>query len=337
MNVLEKIKIEGFVQNFEVNVKKKDGTTFWIVVSTRPVIFEGKPVFLSGMYDITHRKEAEEKLRMTLGNLEKTQEQLIQSEKMASLGQLVAGIAHEINNPINFIYTSLPSVKEIINNLMEQLENFNKIEFNDLPDVEHVINRFEQVRATADYMESKKDIDDLLEIMNEGTQRIVQIVKVMRQSSRGEEIETEVVDINKSIDSSLNLFRGQYKGKVEIIKEYCSDSLIEFNPGQLNQVLMNILANSIHAIESKGEIRIRTFRKSNDFYISISDTGKGIPEENISKIFDPFYTTKDVGRGLGLGLSICYQIIKKYGGQIRVKSIFGNGTEFLIALPVKRG
>jgi signal transduction histidine kinase len=278
-----------------------------------------------------------EELQATLENLKTTQSQLVQSEKMASIGQLVAGIAHEINNPVTFISAGVDSLNTNLEEVRQVLDIYHRIT---LDNVEEKLAEIEKLKEKVEYNEAIREIGDLVDSVRTGTERTTEIVKGLRTFSRLDEDVLKMADIREGIDSTLILLRNKYRERIEIDYQ-CSDIPgIECYPGQLNQVFMNILSNAIDAIEDKGtdvgKITIKTSKSNGSIMVSIKDTGKGIPEDIISKIFEPFFTTKEVGQGTGLGLSICHSIIEKHRGSINVKSEVGKGSEFVIVLPVKQ-
>lgn len=253
-----------------------------------------------------------------------TQSKLVHNEKMASLGQLVAGVAHELNNPIGFIYSNMGHLREYTNNLVKIIEEGggNSEEINKL-------------KEELDYDFMVRDLPKLIQSCEDGAQRTRDIVLGLRNFSRIEEAKLKEVDITEGIDRTLDLLKGELKSKVTVVKKYAKAPLINCYPGQLNQVFMNIIVNSIHAIDERGELSIQTKITDNKFIeITFKDTGRGIEEETIEKIFDPFFTTKDIGKGTGLGLSISYGIIQNHEGEIKVNSKIGEGTEFIITLPI---
>jgi signal transduction histidine kinase len=274
-------------------------------------------------------------LKETLQDLKETQTQLIQTEKMSSLGQMVAGIAHEINNPVNFIYGNI----ECANNYIQDLLNLLNLYQQHYPDPQSAIEeKIEEIDL--DYL--CEDVSKVLSSMKIGAQRIREIVLSLRNFSRLDEADIKKVDIHEGIENTLLILNHRLKQGVEIIKAYGNLPLIECYPAQLNQVFMNIISNAIDALlddksdETSKEIKIATSRV-NDSYIkvSISDNGPGISPEIKAKLFDPFFTTKPVGKGTGLGLSICYKIVEKHHGKIEIFSEIGRGTEFVISLPIQ--
>ena len=274
-----------------------------------------------------------EELKAALENLRQSQYQLIQSEKMASLGQLVAGIAHEINNPVNFISAGVESLSTNLEEIGQVLDVYYKI----TPEnVETKLKEIEELKDKIEYKEAIREIDKLISSIKNGTKRTTDIVKGLRTFSRMDDDIVNTADIHEGLDSTLILLHNRYKDRIEIIRNYGDIPQIECYPGQLNQVFMNILSNAIDAIEDKGTITIATSVINEMIQISIKDTGRGIPENLKEKIFEPFCTTKEVGTGIGLGLSISHGIMEKHKGNINFISEIGKGSEFIISLPVKQ-
>jgi signal transduction histidine kinase len=274
-----------------------------------------------------------EELRETLENLKQSQFHLIQSEKMASLGQLVAGIAHEINNPVTFISAGVDSLKTNLEEVNQVLDIYHRITSDN---VNEKLEEIEKLKDKIEYKKTTGEIINLIDSIKTGTERTTEIIKGLRSFSRLDEDILKVADIHENLNSTLILLRNKYKGRIEVEKYYEDIPQIECYPGQLNQVFMNILSNAIDAIEDKGIITIRTSKSNGSIQISIRDTGKGINENKKTKIFEPFFTTKEVGQGTGLGLSISHGIIEKHMGSIKVKSEVGKGSEFIISLPIKQ-
>jgi two-component system NtrC family sensor kinase len=257
-----------------------------------------------------------------------TQAKLVHSAKMVSLGQLVAGVAHELNNPISFISGNMIHLQDYTNRLIELIRC-----------AETNPSQLQSKKEELEFDYVLKDLPRLIQSCQDGASRTRDIVIGLRNFSRLEEAKLQELDLEKAIESTIQLLQGEIKGRIEIVRQYAKLSPILCYPSQINQVLMNVIANAAQAIEKNGHIWISTLENPNgrDGFISISvqDDGKGISPENLDKIFDPFYTTKDVGQGTGLGLSISYGIVHNHGGEISVKSNVGVGTEFTIVLPMR--
>lgn len=277
-------------------------------------------------------------LTNTVDKLQGTQLQLIQSEKMASLGQLTAGIAHEINNPINFVYAGVGALQDSLDDLMQLLMRYSHLK----PDeAEKNVKRLKEIiefKEEIDYEELSDDIYAMLADIKLGANRTIGIVKGLRQFSRLDEANLKEADIHEGLNTTLILLKSQLREGIEVVKNYDPNLPMLFcYPGQLNQVFMNLLTNSIHALNNQGVIHIIT-KKTDELTVEIriKDTGEGIKKEALKRIFEPFFTTKDIGKGTGLGLSISYGIIEKHKGTIRVESEEGKGTEFIITLPLRQ-
>jgi PAS domain S-box-containing protein len=280
--------------------------------------------------DITDRKKAEAALQASYDNLKKTQTQLLQSEKMASVGVLAAGVAHEINNPTAYVLTNLNVLKEYI----EKIAAFNKeLRERIIPPEKKA--SYKELSERLDIPVLLEDMPNLIKETHEGTERIKKIVQDLRLFSRADPGVIELVDINNCIESTLDIIKSEIRYKAELIKEYGEVGQVSCNPNQISQVFLNILVNAAQSIEKYGKITIRTYEKEKWACIELSDTGSGIPPDQLQKIFDPFFSTKAVGKGTGLGLSIVQGIVEKHNGTIEVKSTVGQGTTFIIRLPVK--
>ncbi len=331
----------GFVENLEAKGKTKDGRLLDIIYSGRIIQMGGKPAILSSTIDITERKNMEreleehrnhleelvqertaameaaneeltatneelfnqrEELQKLLNALNEAQQKLVESEKMASVGVLAAGISHEINNPLNFIQGGLYA-----------LEDYYK---NNLGD-------------------HKQELEPLFQVIGEGIKRASEIVSSLNHFSRRTESHNENCDIHKIIDNCLTMLKNQIKHKIIIKTNYTEGKIIlKGNDGKLHQAILNIIMNSVHSFKDNGEINIKTETGKNEAIITITDNGCGISPENLKRIFDPFFTTKEPGKGIGLGLSITYNIIKDHSGDISVKSTLNKGTTVVIRLPI---
>jgi len=264
------------------------------------------------------------------------QEQLINSEKMASLGQLTAGIAHEINNPINFVSSNISPLKTDLNELKELCKKYKSL--HDAKNIEEILKEIDDYRNDIDPDFLYKEIETLTNGIEEGAERTKQIVLGLRSFSRIDEDEFKMLDIHEGIDSTLMLLRNKIKNRIEVHKNYGKLPQVECMPGKLNQVFMNIINNASEAIPDKGEIFITTSvnTKGNFVKISIKDSGIGMTEVVKRRIFEPFFTTKEIGKGTGLGMSISFGIIEQHNGDITIESKENKGSEFIITLPVKQ-
>lgn len=268
--------------------------------------------------------------------LSMAQEQLMQSEKLASIGQLAAGVAHEINNPIGYVFSNFSTLEKYIAGLLEMLKTYEQAEHS--ISASDVLATVEAVRARIDLAFLMDDIPLLMAESREGIARVRKIVQDLKDFSRVDaNQEWQWANLHDGIDSTLNIVSNEVKYKADVIKEYGDIPDIECFPSQINQVVMNIVVNGAHAIGSeRGRITIRTGVEGDRVWIEISDTGMGIPKENLKRIFDPFFTTKPIGSGTGLGLSLSYGIIQKHNGQIEVDSELNRGTTFRITLPIRQ-
>ena len=278
--------------------------------------------------------KANEALNQTVSDLKATQDQLIQAEKMASLGQLTAGIAHEINNPINFVSANIQPLKDDLRDILELVGVYEKAIKEHLPKKE--AGELQQLRENIKMDTTLQEVNDLLKGMEEGAKRTSEIVKGLRNFSRLDQNVFLSADINESLDSCLVLLNNSYKNRIKIVRQFGQIPEVDCLPGQINQVFMNILSNAIQAIPAEGTIFVKTWPVDATVKISIRDTGTGMPEDVQKKIFDPFFTTKGVGKGTGLGMSISFGIIQKHNGKIELFSKPGEGTEFVITIPVNQ-
>ncbi len=331
---------------YEVFHKGPDNEIVPVEVNARTIDLCGDTSLLILVRDITEQLKSEQQLMMAHAELEKsnlevinmfselksTQSKMLHSEKMASIGQLAAGVAHEINNPMGFITSNLGSLEKYISKILTYMSSLEKTlaSHEDSTVCEECSELKHQLKI--DYI--RQDIGDLIKESLDGANRVKKIVQNLKSFSRVDEVKMQEADINDCLETTLNIVWNELKYKAEVKKEYGETPLIKCYPQELNQVFVNLLINAAHAIRERGVIGIRTFVEDSLIKISISDTGIGIPEENLSRLFEPFFTTKEVGKGTGLGLSISYDIVKKHKGEILVESEEGKGSIFTVCLPI---
>lgn len=332
-------------QAYEYRFRHKNGSYIWVHDTLRLVrnTAGGALEIIGSMTDITQRKQIEQALnaekeqqKLLIQQLQEAQTQLLQSEKMASIGQLAAGVAHEINNPVGYVSSNLGSLQKYIEDLFMVLHAYEAIEQLAGPDT-LTFENIQSIKKKVDIEFLETDITDLIKESLGGVRRVREIVQDLKDFSHVDEAEWQVVDLHKGLDSTLNIVHNEIKYKANVIKEYGDIPLMECLASQLNQVFMNLLVNAAQSIENQGIITVRTGIKDDWVWVEVSDNGKGIPQENMNRIFEPFFTTKPVGKGTGLGLSLSYGIIKKHGGRCEVHSEIGQGTSFKVWLPVSQG
>ena len=346
------IEDQGFVSRFEAQIHRRDGSIRWVSENARLVRDEaGKSLYYEGtMTDITDRKEAEDELRRSRDALERVNEelkenqaQLLQSEKMASVGQLAAGVAHEINNPMGFISSNLGMMGEYIEDLSGLIEVYGKLEGHVRSGKDdgasELLSEVEGKKEEIDIEYLLSDSENLVKESREGAERVLKIVRDLKEFSHVDKEEKMPADLNSGIESTLNIVWNEIKYNATVDKEYGDIPKVDCFPMELNQVFMNMLVNAAQAIEDgQGTITIKTRQEGDFVLVSIADTGKGMPPEVQQRIFEPFYTTKDVGKGTGLGLNMAYNIVvKKHGGDILVDSAEGVGTTFTVKIPISNG
>ena len=348
--------------------KGDDGNTTYRQISCLPILNDLKNVFqvVIVSQDITEsRRKTEEinslnqqlistsamveaqnsELKDTLKRLEETQAHMLQSEKMASIGQLAAGVAHEINNPTGFVSSNLKTLLDYHEDIARLIGKYHALtdeintddNHNRVPESIHQrVQDIATFEKDIDIEYVMEDINDLIGDCREGTDRIKKIVIDLKDFAHPGEDKIQSIDINRGLESTLNVVNNEIKYKATVRKVFGDIPAVKGYPQQLNQVFMNILVNAAQAIEKKGEIVVETRQVKDYVHIIISDTGCGIPQENLQKIFDPFFTTKDVGKGTGLGMNIAYNIVKKHKGTIAIDSELGKGTTFTISIPVDK-
>jgi two-component system, NtrC family, sensor kinase len=279
-------------------------------------------------------KREREEQRVLIKQLEEAHNQLLQAEKLASIGQLAAGVAHEVNNPIGFVNSNLGTLKQYVGDLFKLIDAYESQESGLSAAAGEQIKA---LKTRIDLPFLREDMPLLIAESIDGTARVRRIVQDLRDFSREGDSEWHTVDVHAGLESTLNVVWSEIKYKAEVERDYAELPEIYCLPSQLNQVFLNLLVNAAQAIAEHGVITLRTRCQGDQVSISVSDTGTGIAPEHLDRIFDPFFTTKPVGKGVGLGLSVTYGIVEKHGGRIEVESVPGQGSTFTIRLPVRRG
>jgi len=321
---------------------RADGSRVPLEISISSYEVRGNRYYTGILHDITERRMKDaslraniERLTETNRRLEEAQNQLLQSEKMASVGQLAAGVAHEINNPMGFITSNLGSLKNQVRDLLGVLEAYRSTE-PALAAHPELIKRIGQAKVSADFEFLQEDIQSLIAESLDGAHRVKKIVENLKDFARVDNAEWLYANLEHGLDSTLNIVWNELKYKAEVIKEYSGLPEIECIASQLNQVFMNLMVNAAHAIESRGAITLRTGFDENNVWVEVEDNGTGISPEHLGRIFEPFFTTKPVGKGTGLGLSLAYSIVQRHNGRFYVCSEPGHGSRFRVILPRER-
>ncbi len=327
--------------------KRKNGEFFWERAAISPILDDAGNIthYLAIKEDINERKLIEQQLERSVAEsvqmatsleflnaeLKSTQSQMLQREKMASIGQLAAGVAHEINNPIGFVSSNLRSLDKYIKKLTSYLEML-EIQFKErLPEGWQEIEVERKKQKISFVIE---DCGDLIEESLDGSERVRKIVQNLKTFSRVDQAEKQFANLNECLESTIAIVWNEIKYKATLEKEFSDLPDLHCNPQELNQVFTNILVNAAQAIEKNGLIKICSWCDDDVVKISFQDNGSGIAPENLEKIFEPFFTTKPVGEGTGLGMSISYEIVKKHGGDIQLESVVGQGTTFTLSFPL---
>lgn len=307
-----------------------------------PWIVDESPAHLLLLRDVTEARHRQDELRRRHGELQQAyarlasaQEQLLQQEKMASIGQLAAGIAHEINNPIGYVHSNLVSLRDYTSGLLELIHAYERALAPKLD--EATLATISEVRTRVDFDFVSTDLPELINESREGLERVRRIVQDLKDFSHaGREAGWRRVDLHKGLESTLNIVWNDLKYKAKVERQFGPQPLVECHPSEINQVFMNLLLNAGHAIGERGTITLASGHDTarDEAWISIRDSGPGIDADAMPRIFDPFFTTKPVGTGTGLGLSISYGIVKKHGGRIDVTNGAEGGAIFTVILPV---
>lgn len=346
--IMERRLAEAFEEKRPYEIEHRlllaDGRTKWVFEHSVPICDEtGKPLGAVGtVQDISERKQAEDMLRQSNADLATANQQLIdaqthllQSEKMASIGQLAAGVAHEINNPIGFVNSNMGVLDKYLADMLNLIAAYEEAE-QAIGD-SSTLARLQAVKDKVDLVYLKEDVLSLMRESQEGIHRVKKIVQDLKDFSRADSGEEwQRADLHQGLNSTLNVANNEIKYKADVKKEYGDLPAVECLPSQLNQVFMNLLVNAAHAIEEHGTITVRTGQQGDEVWVEVADTGKGIAPEHIGKIFDPFFTTKPIGKGTGLGLSLSYGIVQKHHGRFEVESEPSRGTLFRVWLPINQ-
>jgi two-component system NtrC family sensor kinase len=314
----------------------------WFVLSRYPLeeaAVSGTGGTVVTIHDSTEMKKAAEELNRknirlneALAALKHSQAKVLHQEKMASIGQLAAGVAHEINNPIGFIGSNLSTLGKYLSRIVGFLAIQSECIAAGAPPEQVESVRQQQASLKIDYI--VKDLEDLVRESMEGAERVQTIVADLKRFSRVDESEYRQADLNECLRSTINIAWSEIKNKATLKKELGEIPPTRCYPQQMSQVFMNLLVNAAQAIERQGVISVRSWEENGYVCFSFADTGRGIPETNLTRIFEPFFTTKEVGKGTGLGLSIACDIVKKHNGEITVRSEPGKGTVFTVRIPV---
>ncbi|HYD79916.1 MAG TPA: ATP-binding protein [Paucimonas sp.] len=322
------LTVQRAVESFELQLQLEEYQRELenkVQVRTRE-LEESRNKLLEAVQALQGRNEQLESLNR---RLEQAHTQLLHSEKMASIGQLAAGVAHEINNPIGFVYSNFGTLEHYVADLLTVIDGY-------APKDEASAFAVEALKKKVDYDYLKGDLSNLMMESKDGLLRVKKIVEDLKDFSRVDSQEWQIADIHHCIDSTLTIVGNELRHKAAIAKNFGVLPAVECLPSQLNQVFLNLLINAAQAIEGQGTITIQTGAEEEAVWVEIADTGKGIEPECLGRIFDPFFTTKPVGQGTGLGLSISYGIVKRHGGRISVDSVVGAGTRFRVHIPVRR-
>ena len=331
--------------------KRKSGKMYWEEVHIAPVRDEQGATthYVAVKLDVDARKQAEAKatrlieeltranaeLKLLNERLEDTKGQLEQSEKMAAIGQLAAGVAHEINNPIGFVRSNLGALAEYVEGLLSVIDAYARAE-PALAAHPALLDDVAQAKAAADLPFLREDVGVLIRESREGVDRVRKIVENLREFTRLDGADWQHFNLERGLDSTLRILENELRGKAEVVREYAGLPDVECIAAQINQVFINLIANAVQAIPERGVITLRTGQAGDSVWVEIADDGVGIAPENLQRVFEPFFTTKPVGKGTGLGLSLAYGIVRQHGGNLAVNSEPGRGATFRVTLPRTR-
>jgi PAS domain S-box-containing protein len=322
-------------KTYEYRFRTASGEFLWMHDRLRLICDDrGTPLEVIGsLTDITVRKLMEQEQQQLIARLSEAHDQLLQSEKMASIGQLAAGVAHEINNPIGFVNSNMGTLRHYVGTLLSVVDAYSAA-VNEAAPGSALAARIEAIGREADLGYLKEDIADLVSESMDGLKRVKDIVQALKDFSHVGLTDWQYADVHAGLDTTLNIVANEIKYKATIEKHYGKLPEIKCLASQLNQVFMNLLVNAAQAIQNRGVITIATGAQDGWVWVKISDNGCGIAPDNLKRVFEPFFTTKPVGSGTGLGLSLSYSIVNKHGGRIEVASKPGVGTVFTVRLPV---
>ena len=331
---LAQLFVEG-EKTYEYRFRAASGEFLWMHDRLRLICDDrGTPLEVIGsLTDITVRKLMEQEQQQLIARLSEAHDQLLQSEKMASIGQLAAGVAHEINNPIGFVNSNMGTLRHYVGTLLSVVDAYSAA-VNEAAPGSALAARIEAIGREADLGYLKEDIADLVSESMDGLKRVKDIVQALKDFSHVGLTDWQYADVHAGLDTTLNIVANEIKYKATVEKHYGKLPEIKCLASQLNQVFMNLLVNAAQAIQNRGVITIATGAQDGWVWVKISDNGCGIAPDNLKRVFEPFFTTKPVGSGTGLGLSLSYSIVNKHGGRIEVASKPGVGTVFTVRLPV---
>jgi two-component system NtrC family sensor kinase len=295
---------------------------FGLVVYDTSVVAQANEQLQSALKALSSKQTEQDQL---LRKLETANSQLLQSEKMAAIGQLAAGVAHEINNPIGYVFSNLKTLDGYVRDLLKIIDAVEGVAS---------LDELRQLKRNLEYDYIRGDVAALISESEDGIDRVKRIISALKDFSHIEEDEFRPADLHRGLDTTLNVVNNELKYKAEVIKEYGELPEVECIQSQINQVVMNLLVNAAHAIEQFGRITLRTGRAEDQVWIEVEDNGGGIEPKLLNRIFEPFFTTKPVGKGTGLGLALSYNIMQKHSGSIEVHSEVGVGTRFRLNLPI---
>jgi PAS domain S-box-containing protein len=333
------------LRNNEHPILLRDGSERLISWHSQTMLEDGElKMVLSFGVDVTERRRAEHALKKSYAELknlnqrlEEAQNQLLQSEKMASIGQLAAGVAHEINNPVGFVNSNLGTLKKYCEQMLQLIAIYQSAEGQIADPV--LLARIDELKRLIDIDFLQEDLPALISESEDGLLRVRKIVQDLKDFSHVNESDWQYADLNAGLESTLNVVWNEVKYKARVVKQYGTIPPVECLAAQLNQVFMNLIVNAVHAFDESqgmGTLTLSSGQEGEEVWVEVCDNGKGMSEEVRKRIFEPFFTTKPIGKGTGLGLSLSFNIIQKHQGRIEVESTLGKGTCFRVWVPINR-